>query len=424
MDVASGDRWYQQIDKSHWYTLLGAWLGWALDAMDFLLITFVLTDIGREFDLSLTVMGTLVLATFLTRWLGGALFGSIADRFGRKNAMLLSVLTFAVATCLCGFAWNYWSLFAFRMIVGLGMAGEYSAGCTLLMEAWPERVRNKASGLLVSGYSFGGLLASLAYLVIFPHFGWRGLFFFGLAPAVLTIFIRFFVQESEEWLEAKKAGIRTGVSFFALFSKRWFMTTVITTIFLFAASGMNYPILALLPTYLKSVGYDPGAVGSIMSFANIGGMLGFCASGFLADLFGLRRAVVGSLVISLGFLALAFAIGQTTIILLGVLMFLLLFTNLGITGLWPRYVTRYFDAEVRSAGLGVSYNVGSLAGGISPVLGGALEHTLGLGAAISVLVLVWTIVVVAIVAFDIPGRVTQRRQVEAGGTRVPRYAEP
>jgi SHS family sialic acid transporter-like MFS transporter len=193
-----------------------------------------------------------------------------------------------------------------------------------------------------------------------------------------------------------------------LFSKRWITTTVVVTIFLFAASGMNYPILALLPTYLKSIGYDPKAVGSIMSIANIGGLVGFCASGFFADWFGLRRAVILSLVISLGFLGAAFLIGQSSILIVGVLMFLLLFTNLGITGLWPKYVTQYFDPDVRSSGLGLTYNIGSLAGGISPVLGASLQSALGLGGAIGLLTTFWTLVVIFIVATNLPDRVTSK----------------
>jgi SHS family sialic acid transporter-like MFS transporter len=148
----------QPVTRSQWLTLIGATAGWALDGFDFLLPNYVLLDIAKEFHLSLTVAGTVVLAAFFSRWLGGATLGSIGDRLGRKVAMNLGVLTFSVATFLCGFSWSYWSLIAFRLMVGLGMAGEYAAGTTLLVETWPASRRNRAAGIMVAGWGLGGFL--------------------------------------------------------------------------------------------------------------------------------------------------------------------------------------------------------------------------------------------------------------------------
>ncbi len=150
MRVGVQQPWYREVTPDNWRTLGGCWLGWALDGFDFLIITYVLTDIAKTFNISLATAGTLILATFATRWIGGAFIGSLADRVGRKNAMVLGILCYSLATFLCGLSWNFWSLLTFRLFVGLGMAGEYAAGTTLLLESWPRHLRNKASGFLVS----------------------------------------------------------------------------------------------------------------------------------------------------------------------------------------------------------------------------------------------------------------------------------
>jgi SHS family sialic acid transporter-like MFS transporter len=402
--------WYKQVSKTQWNTLLGAWLGWALDGLDFLMITYVLTDISKDLHLSLTVASTLVLATFATRWLGGAVFGSLADKLGRKKTMILGVITYSIATFLCGVSWSYTSLLVFRLFVGLGMAGEYSAGTTLLLESWPEKIRNKASGFLVSGWAVGGLLASTAYTLVVPHFGWRALFFVGIIPAIITIFIRLFVPESNEWTEANKKGKTNKVSFFQLFNRKWFPIALLLFLCMFSSFGMNWPILSLMPTYLKTIGYDPAAVGQIMFISNFGALIGYILSGIIADWIGTRRAVVYALLLSIVFLVLAFSIGKSNIALLGFIMFLVEMTNLGITGLWPKYVTEHFDVDVRSAGLGTTYNLGSIAGGLSPVWGSLLQNVMGLGWAVAVLTIFWTFIVIALIGFDVPKKVVNRKQ--------------
>ncbi len=404
--------WWAEVTRNHWKALLGSWLGWALDGFDFILITYILTDIAKTFHVSLAAVGTLVLAAFATRWLGGAVLGSVADRFGRKKAMIAGILIYSVATFLCGLSWSYWALLAFRLLVGFGMGGEYTAGSTLLLETWPVRVRNKASGFLVSGWAVGGLLASLVYAPIVTSFGWRALFFVGILPALLAVYIRRGLVETPEFIAAMAAStvVRPKVSFFQLFSRRWFPVTFIMFLMMFASFGMNWPILALLPTYLKTIGYAPAVVGNLMFIASFGALLGYWFSGFLADRIGTRWAFVWTLLVSLIFIALTFGVaGSRSTTFLGVLLFALQFTNLGITGLFPKYITENFGVEVRSAGLGVTYNLGAIAGGLSPIWGALLGNSIGLGPAIGVLTLFWTLVTVIIIGFRIPPRIAARR---------------
>ncbi len=401
--------WYRELSRTQMRGFWAAWMGYALDGFDFVIITYVLTNIAQEFHLDLVTATTLISAAFISRWFGGAVVGSIADRIGRKKAMIAGIWLYAVGTFLCGFAWNYWSLFAFRLIVGLGMAGEYSASATYVLESWPKRIRNKASGFLLSGYTVGSIVVSLIYPYVVTHFGWRILFYLGILPVFVTLYIRANLPESEEWDKAhEKGSTAQGISFFRLFSTQWLPVLLTIIFFIFSAFMMNWPIQSLLPTYLKSTGFDPVGVGQIMFLANFGYLLGTIWAGFLGDMVGTRRAYIYTLLVSLLLIIPVFLIGHASILLLGLLVFLLEFTSIGISGLHPKYMSEHFSTEVRGAALGVGYNIGALGGAVAPIVGSALSKLVGLGNALAGLTFFWTLVVVAIVATNLPGRVSRQ----------------
>ncbi len=401
--------WYRELSGQQWKGFWAAWLGYAMDGFDFVLITYVLTNIAQEFHLSLVVASTLISAAFISRWLGGAVVGSIADRVGRKPAMIAGIWLYGVGTFLCGLSWSYWSLFAFRLIVGLGMAGEYSASATYVLESWPRRIRNKASAFLITGYTVGALVVALIYPFMISHFGWRSLFFLGILPVVLTVYMRTGLHETAEFEEARQKGeTATGVSFFSLFSKKWFPVFLTITIFIFSAFMYSWPLQSLMPTYLKAIGYNSNGVAEILFLANFGTLLGIIAIGFLGDRVGTRRAYIYALVISLFLIVPVFAIGKASILLLGGLILVLLFWSQGLAGMHPKYMAEHFAPEVRGVGLGVSYNIGSLGGAIAPILGTALAIKVGLGSALAILMFFWTLVVILIVGINIPGRILRR----------------
>jgi SHS family sialic acid transporter-like MFS transporter len=319
-----------------------------------------------------------------------------------------------VGTFLCGLSWNYWSLFAFRLIVGLGMAGEYSASATYVLESWPKHLRNRASAFLLSGYTVGSIIVALIYPYIVTHFGWRALFYVGILPVLVTLYMRGNLPESADWDKARKEGKQSsGVSFFRLLTPQWLPVFIVMTFFIFSAFMLSWPIQSLMPTYLKSIGYDPNGVGQVMFIANFGYLLGTIFSGFLGDWVGTRRSYIYMWLASLVLIIPVFIIGKSSILLLGILACLLLFTSNGISGLHPKYLAEHFALDVRGVGVGVSYNVGALGGALAPIIGTALAGRISLGASLAVLCFVWTLIAVLLVALNLGKRVSRQANAVA-----------
>ncbi len=457
--------WYREIGRTRWKAFAGAWIGYLLDGFDFVLITLVLTEVSEEFGLDPVEAAGLVSAAFVTRWLGGAVLGAIGDRYGRRTAMVLSIWLFSLGTLACGFAWSYGSLFAARLVIGLGMAGEYSASATYVMESWPARLRGRASGFLISGYSMGTVLAAEVYSVVVPAHGWRWMFYLGVLPVVVALWVRRALPEAEDWEEAVAetasrpspfrplfadrrravvnvllAAVALGALFLVFAGRAGGGTAVLSVMAgavmvtfavqlggrrgrvlylaligtVFAAFLYSWPIQALLPTYLKTeLGYTPEEVAQVLYFAGFGTMAGCWLSGFTGDRFGPPRAYAWTLAASLVFVFPVFAVDDD-LALLGVLLFVLQALSFGVSGLLPRWIGGHFPAERRAAGLGFTYNVGALGGAVAPVLGARLAEGMSLGTALAVLTFGLSLVVVVLVGFDVPRRLHRRADPTAG----------
>src|SRR5882762_10483882 len=180
-------------------TLLAAALGWMLDAFDAMLYALVLAHIMRDFGMSKATAGLLYTLTLVASGIGGVLFGFIADRIGRKRALMLSILTYSVCSFASGLSTGIVSLAVFRFLLGLGMGGEWNTGATLVAETWPDERRAKAIGLVQSSWAIGFALAALVAGVVLRYANWRAVFFVGILPAALTLWIRNGVPESEMW---------------------------------------------------------------------------------------------------------------------------------------------------------------------------------------------------------------------------------
>src|SRR5271165_2727963 len=186
-------------------TLLAAALGWMLDAFDAMLYALVLAYVMRDLGMSKATSGFLYTLTLLASGIGGLLFGWIADRIGRKRALMLSILTYSICSFASGLSTSILMLAVFRFILGLGMGGEWNTGATLVAETWPDELRAKAIALVQSSWAIGYALAALVAGIVLRFANWRMVFFVGIFPAIVTLWIRKSVPESQLWLDQQDA---------------------------------------------------------------------------------------------------------------------------------------------------------------------------------------------------------------------------
>src|SRR6202521_5811810 len=192
-------------------TLLAAALGWMLDAFDAMLYALVLTHVMRDLGMSMATSGFLNMLTLLASGIGGVSFGFVADRVGRKRALMLSILTYSVCSFASGLSTTVLTLAVFRFILGLGMGGEWNTGATLVAETWPTELRAKAISIVQSSWAIGYALAALVSGIVLHYADWRMAFFVGILPALVVLWIRRGVPESEMWRERQQTG-RTAIS--------------------------------------------------------------------------------------------------------------------------------------------------------------------------------------------------------------------
>jgi hypothetical protein len=200
--------------------LIAGFLGWTLDAFDYFILTYVLAQVGVEFHKSVAEMTLAITASLMMRPLGALLFGLMADLWGRRLPLMLDVLFYSLVEVLSGFAPSYGVFLALRLLYGIGMGGEWGVGASLAMEAVPAKWRGVLSGVLQEGYALGNLLAAVAFWTVFPHWGWRRMFFIGGLPALLTLFIRARVKESDAW-KAQAAERRSWSEYFRSVAGNW-----------------------------------------------------------------------------------------------------------------------------------------------------------------------------------------------------------
>src|SRR5438045_3016393 len=194
---------HARAGDDHRAALVAGFLGWTLDAFDFFLVVFTLTAIAKEFGKTDAELALTLTVTLAFRPVGAFIFGLLADRYGRRMPLMIDLVFYAVVEVATGFAHDFRTFLILRALFGIGMGGEWGVGASLAMEKAPAARRGILSGLLQEGYACGYLLAALAYFVVFPRWGWRPLFFLGGLPALLALYVRVGVRESEVWERSK-----------------------------------------------------------------------------------------------------------------------------------------------------------------------------------------------------------------------------
>src|SRR5213080_4199612 len=219
---------FAQVTSAQRRTLLAAALGWMLDAFDAMLYALVLTYIMRDLGMSKALAGSLGSLTLLASGIGGVAFGFLADRIGRKRALMLSILTYSICSFASGLSTSILMLAVFRFVLGLGMGGEWNTGATLVAETWPAVLRARALAIVQSSWALGFAAAALVSGVVLHFYNWRAVFFVGIAPALVVFWIRRSVPESEMWLQGRSGTAAAGKSagFAEIFSQAYLKKTI------------------------------------------------------------------------------------------------------------------------------------------------------------------------------------------------------
>jgi len=353
-----------------------------LDGMDVMLYSLVLQSVQKDLHLTPAISGLLMSFTLVTAAVGGILFGRLADRWGRAKAMMASILVYSVFTGLSGLSQNVWQLAIFRLCLGLGMGGEWATGATLVAETWPPEHRGKALGFLQSSWAVGYACAVLVNWVIAPRWGWRAVFFAGVLPALVVLWIWRSVEEPQMWRERRKQ-IATPIS--ALFRGRLGWNTLVATCMNGATLFAWWGLFTWVPSFL-ALPVDRGGRGLAiaqssqwMLLMQAGAFVGYISFGFIADRLGARRTYVTYLLIS-AVTALGFYMAddaRTLTLLSPVLGFFC-------TGCFSGFAilaSGLFPTSLRGSALGFTYNMGRIASAVAPFTIGKLSESLGLGIA-------------------------------------------
>jgi SHS family lactate transporter-like MFS transporter len=355
----------------HGAALFAGFLGWTLDAFDFFLVVISLTAIAHEFHRSDKEVAFSITLTLVFRPVGAFIFGLMADRYGRRLPLMIDLVFYSLVEVLTGFAHSFAVFLVLRALFGIGMGGEWGVGASLAMEKVPPRLRGFLSGLLQQGYALGYLLAAVCSYFVFPRWGWRPMFFIGGLPALLGLFVRFRVKESEVWQKTRHHNWsnlgREIVSHWKLF----LYLTLLMMMMNFASHGTQ----DMFPTFLQRQWHmDVHQRAGITAISMVGAILGGTLVGFLSDRFGRRRVMVLSLVCAIALVPLWAYAPSVALLILGA--FSIQFMVQGAWGIIPAHLSELSPDAVRGFLPGFSYQCGVLLASSVPLFEAMLaEHT-------------------------------------------------
>lgn len=339
----------------HNQAVLAGFLGWTLDAFDFFLVVMSLTAIAKEFGKSDAAVAASLTLTLAFRPVGAFVFGLMADRYGRRIPLMVNLVFYSIIEVLSGLAPTFGTFLVLRALFGIGMGGEWGVGASLVMEKVPPKLRGLLSGLLQEGYAAGYLLAAVAYLFVFPRWGWRPLFFIGGLPALLALYVRVHVKESEVWERTRH---RSWSAYGRAIAANWKLFGFLVLLM----AGMNFASHGtqdMYPTFLqRDWHFTPQKRAALTAFSMVGAILGGIIVGRWSDRVGRRRAIVVALVGAMLVVPLWAYSPNVPLLVAGA--FLMQFMVQGAWGVIPAHISELAPDAVRGFLPGFAYQSGVL----------------------------------------------------------------
>jgi MFS family permease len=377
--------WLRAAPADSKRALAAAALGWMFDGFDIMAYSLVLTAVVADFGISRTLGGGLGSLTLAASAAGGWIFGTIADRRGRRIGIVGSVVTYAVFTALCGLAEAVWQLAVFRFVLGLGMGGAWTTGAALVSESWPDRHRGKAVGVMQSAWAIGYGGAALVSAIVVPRFGWRMMFWLGALPILAALWVYRTVDEPLIWKQSRDHGSARAGSLSVIFSPQYRRVTASMIGLSFCALYAYWAFYFWVPSYLSlpagqnGVGLTSGAVAGLIVAMNVGGWFGYVLYGYISDRFGRRRSFVTFLLVCA---VLVVAYGSTTsasaLLVLGPVVG---FFSTGYFSGFGAIIAELYPTAVRATATGFTFNIGRVGSALAPFLIASLAQARGFGVA-------------------------------------------
>jgi MFS family permease len=395
--------WWRSADERAHRAFVAASLGWMLDAFDVMLFSLLLASIMADLNLTKEQGGALGSITLVAAAAGGLIFGVFADRYGRKRALMLSILLYSIFTALCGLSRNLWQLAAFRVCLGLGMGGEWASGAALVSESWPTPTRGRAFAFMQSSWAIGFGLAAIVSGLLLPVWGWRAVFFVGVLPAFFTLWVRRNVEEPELWKRTRLAlserqrvngpalserqrveGASLGDLFRGDFAPATVALTLMNACTLFGWWGLNtwVPAYLVLPAEQGGAGLSIIGSSAVVFIMQVGMWFGYVTFGFVADAIGRKRAYA-IYILAASLLLPLYGYMRSPLVLLALGPFIAFFGTGHYSGFGPM-TAEIYPTPIRATAQGFTYNAGRLASAAAPFVIGSLAASRGFGPAFAV----------------------------------------
>jgi MFS family permease len=366
-------------------------LGFALDALDVMLYVFALQSLRSEFGWTNAQAGLVNSAMLVAAAAGGILAGVLSDRIGRRRTLIYTILLYSFASAGAAFSRGLGDLVFWRVLVGLGLGGEWSAGATLVAESWPAEHRGKAASVMQSGWALGYMAAAAISTVVLPRFGWRALFLVGVLPALVTLWIRRHVEEPAIWLNSRASG---GPGLRALFRAPLGGKTLAATACASAVLLGYWGLFTWLPAFLGGEAKEGGAalgtatIGRFLLIAQAGAFFGYLSFGWAADRIG-RRPAFATFVLAAAALIPVYGslpkwAGDGSAPWLLALGPLIGFFGAGYFSLFGAMLAELFPTSIRGTAQGFTYNAGRVLSAAAPYTVGAVADRAGIGTGLMV----------------------------------------